>query len=93
MHRFSLFGPLKDVSFFGMNFFDFLTFVSDKLLMPIGGFFMCIFVGHVWKVKNAVNEITNNGQLRFRGEKLFSVVIRYIAPAIILIVFISSFIS
>ena len=54
---------------------------------------MCIFVGHVWKVKNAVNEITNNGQLRFRGEKLFSVVIRYIAPAIILIVFISSFIS
>lgn len=87
------FGPLKDISFFGMNFFDFLTFVSDKLLMPIGGFFMCIFVGHVWKVKNAVNEITNNGQLRFRGEKLFSVVIRYIAPAIILIVFISSFIS
>lgn len=86
------FGVLSDVHLFGLNIFDTLSFISDKILMPVGGFFMCIFVGHVWGVRNAAAEITNDGKLPFKWQKLFEIVMKYIAPAIILVIFITSFI-
>lgn len=85
------FGGLRDVRLFGLSIFDTLSFISDKILMPVGGFFMCIFVGHVWGVRNAAIEITNDGKLPFRWQKLFEIVMKYIAPAIILVIFITSF--
>ncbi|WMJ22083.1 sodium-dependent transporter [Paludicola sp. MB14-C6] len=85
------FGPLADVKFFGNTIFDLMSFVSDKLLMPLGGFFMCIFVGYIWGIDNASEEISNDGSIRFRWKKLFSIIMKYIAPAIILVIFITSF--
>lgn len=84
------FGVLSDVQLFGYNFFNLLSFLSDKILMPIGGLFMCIFVGHVWGIDNASEEITNQGTKAFRWKGIFSVVLKYIAPAIIAIIFITS---
>ena len=81
----------RDFTLGGMSFFEFLSFLSDKLIMPVGGFFICILVGYIWGIKPASEEISNGGKLRFRFEKFFSAAIRYIAPALILIIFISSF--
>lgn len=76
---------------FGMTFFDFMSFLSDKIIMPIGGLLMCLLVGYVWGIPAAANEITNGGKLPFRGKRLFSFVIRYVSPLLIIIVFVSSF--
>jgi NSS family neurotransmitter:Na+ symporter len=84
------FGPLKNTTLLNMNVFDIATFLSDKILMPLGGLFMCLFVGYVWGIKNISNEITNNGKLSFRLEPVFSILIKYIAPALILIIFITT---
>ena len=87
------FGALGGFTIGGHNLFDILTFLSDKLLMPIGGFFMCILVGYVWGIPAASKEITSKGLYKFPLMKLFSAVIRYVAPALIVVIFISSLFS
>lgn len=85
------FGVLSETTIFNMNFFDFLNFAADKIVMPIGGFFMCILVGHIWGIDAALEEISNSRKLKFRLKPLFSAAIKYIAPAMIIVIFISSF--
>lgn len=86
------FGVLGDVRIFGTTIFDAMTFLSDKILMPIGGLLMCIFVGYVWGIDNAADEISNGGVLTFKWKWIFSAVMKYIAPAFIIIIFITSLI-
>lgn len=39
------FGVLSDVKIFGKTIFDLLDFVTASILLPVGGFFISIFVG------------------------------------------------
>lgn len=73
----------------GMCIQDAADWFVSNLLMPIGAFGMCIFVGYIWKIKNAVKEITNDGTLKFGWAKLFAACIMVIDPVIILLVFLS----
>lgn len=84
-------GILSEMLIFGMTFFEFMSFLSDKIIMPVGGLMMCLLVGYVWGIPAAVNEIENGGKLHFKGKRLFSFIIRYVSPALIIIVFVSSF--
>lgn len=78
------FGPLADVKiFFGMNFFDFLCYLTDNLLLPIGGLLLCIVTGYVWNEKDVVAEVTNNGTVKFKLIKVWLFVIRYLGPVIL----------
>ncbi len=85
------FGAPSEFSLFGMNFFDFLNFFADKVIMPIGGFFICILVGYIWGIKPASTEISNEGQLKFSFRKIYTASIKYISPVLIVMIFISSF--
>ena len=73
-----------------MSLFEFCSFFSDKIIMPLGGFFICILTGYVWGIDKAAMEISNNGKLKFALKKLFSVTVKYISPALIAVIFISS---
>lgn len=86
-------GALRDVKIFSMNIFTALTYFSDKLLMPIGGFFCCIVVGYIWGKDNVTAEITNDGALTFKSRGLFFSIMRFVAPLLIGIVFIVGLIS
>ncbi len=85
------FGPLAGLRFGSMNLFDFLSHVSDRLLLPLGGFFLCIFVGYIWGTDRAYDELSNHGALRFRMRRAYAAVLKYVAPAVILIIFVASF--
>ncbi|MEG0571401.1 MAG: sodium-dependent transporter [Oscillospiraceae bacterium] len=85
------FGPLANIQIAGMSVFDALGFLSDKILMPLGGLFMCIFVGYIWGADNVCEEITSGFVIPFRWKKSFFVIMKFIAPAIILVIFITSF--
>lgn len=85
------FGVLSEITIFNMNFFELLNFAADKIVMPIGGFFMCILVGRIWGINSASEEISNSGKIKFRLKPLFSAAIKYIAPVMIIVIFISSF--
>ena len=68
-----------------------MEYVTDYLMIPLGGLFFCIFVGWIWGSKNAVNEITQNGILKFRLQKIWSFVIKFVAPVLIAVIMIIEF--
>ena len=81
------FGDWQDVTLFGMGFFDLFDFLVAKLIMPIGGMLMCIFLGWVVDEKVLRAELTNNGTLRSPLYPTYRFIIRYFAPLCILLIF------
>ena len=67
---------------------DFFDFASNSVLMPIAALLTCIFVGYVLKPQVVIDEISLNGG--FKREKLFTVIIKYVAPICIILILVSS---
>ena len=83
------FGPLKDLSLLGMNIFDLLGYLTDKILMPLVGLLTCVFVGYIYGVDNLSEEIKQGiPHSQFKLKQAFAFSIKYLAPALILIIFI-----
>ena len=72
----------------GMKFLDFFDFISNSVLMPIVALATCLLIGYFLKPQTIIDEVSVSG--KFKSQKLFSVVIRYIAPVCILLILISS---
>ncbi|MBR2474116.1 MAG: sodium-dependent transporter [Clostridia bacterium] len=69
-----------------LTFFDFLT---NSVMMPIIALSTSIFIGYFLKPKAVIDEVELNGnKLSLKG--MFSVIIRYIAPVMLLIILVSS---
>ena len=83
------YGPLSMITFLGMQFLDLFDFISNSVLMPVVAFFTCIFVGYVIKPKAIIDEVEANG-VKFKLKKLFTVIIKYVAPILILIILVAS---
>ncbi|MBQ1506398.1 MAG: sodium-dependent transporter [Erysipelotrichales bacterium] len=66
-------------------FCDAMEFVTDRLLIPLCSLGCCIFVGWVWKPESAVAEAERCGK-KFRMAKAYSFLIKYVAPAAIIII-------
>lgn len=63
---------------------DMFDFVSNSILMPIVALFTCIFIGYIIKPKTLIEEVEITGP--FKAKKLFTVVIKYIAPIFIVMI-------
>ncbi|MBE6648980.1 MAG: sodium-dependent transporter [Ruminococcaceae bacterium] len=82
-------GLLADVKPFGKDFLDFFDYICNNILMPITALLTCILVGYIIKPKKLLEEAETHGN-KFKAKKLFTVVIKYIAPICIILIFISS---
>lgn len=80
-----------DIKVLGMQFLDFFDFFSNSLLMPVVALVTSIFVGFVLKPKTVIEEVELTE--KFNSKRLFTVVIRYVAPVCILIILGSSILS
>lgn len=85
------FGNLSSILILNMSIFDFLTFLTDKILMPLGGFFLAVLVGYIWGIPNMLDEISSNGMYKIHLSKTISFMIKVGAPIMILVIVISSF--
>ena len=63
---------------------DIFDYVSNYVLMPVVSIVTCIFIGWVVKPKTVIEEVTRNGE-KFGREKLYVVMVKYITPALLLI--------
>ncbi len=81
------FGAWKDVTLFGMGFFDLFDYIVAKLIMPIGGMLMCVFLGWVVDEKVLRAEMTNNGTIKSPLYPTYRFIIRYLAPIGIFLIF------
>lgn len=77
-----------NVKIIGLQFLDFFDFVSNSLIMPIVAFLTCIFVGYFIKPKAIIEEVELNG--KFGSKTLFTVVIKYVAPIVLLVILATS---
>jgi NSS family neurotransmitter:Na+ symporter len=83
------FGELSGYKIFGMVFFDFLDFITAKILMPLGGMFIAMFVG--WRIDKKIlkAELTNQGTVAFYFFNTYSFVLRYVTPIGIALMFLN----
>ena len=81
-------GPWSAITFLGKNILDSLDFISNSVMMPVAAFCTCIFVSKGIGVDSILSEVKHSSH--FHREKLFIVMIRYIAPIFIIAVLVSS---
>ena len=70
-------------------FGDFLEYLTDRLLLPLGAFFTTVFVGWIWGVDNAVKEATSDGKFSFALAPLWKVLLKFVAPICIIVIIIA----
>lgn len=82
------YGPLSGIQLLGRSFLDFFDFVANSLLMPVVAFLTCILIGHIVGTKFVSDEVKLSGQ--FKREKLFVVMVRWVAPICIVAILLGS---
>lgn len=84
------FGPLADLTLKGMTIFELFDFFSSNILLPLSGMMTSIFVGWYMKKNVVQEELTNYGTVKMSFLNVLIVLLRYIAPAAIGIVFLKN---
>ena len=80
-------GIWSNILILGRDFLSFFDFLSNNILMPIVALLTCVFVGFVVKTKTIEDEVELSG--KFKAKKMYRIMIRYICPICLLIIFIS----
>jgi NSS family neurotransmitter:Na+ symporter len=65
-----------------------MDLIFGNITLALGALMVCIFVGYVWKVKNALGEISR-GNPNFKLAGVWVFCIRYLAPAVISVILIT----
>ena len=86
------FGVWSGFTLFGMSILDFFDFISNSVLMPIVALLTCIFVGYIVKPKTVIDEVLISSD-RFKSQKLYVFIIKYLAPIFIVLILISSILN
>lgn len=81
------FGVLKDFTIGGMIFFDFLDYLTAKIMLPLGGMLICIFAGTRVERKVIKAELTNEGTIPFYFFNTYAFFMKYVAPIAIGLIF------
>ncbi|MEG1563052.1 MAG: sodium-dependent transporter [Bacteroides sp.] len=81
-------GVMKGATVFGLTLFDLFDFVTAKLMLPLGGLCISLFVG--WYLDKTIvwDEITNDGALKVPVYRLIVILLKYLAPVAISLIFI-----
>lgn len=85
------FGPWKDLTLFDLTIFDVFDSATAKIIMPLGGLFITVFVGWRMNRLTVMDELTNRGQLSIPAARAILFLIRWVAPIGVGIVFLNQF--
>lgn len=77
-------GILEDVKLGGRNFYEWISFITENVMLPLGGLFVTLFVGYVWKQSG---EETG---FRFVWRSIWLFMMRVVAPVFIILIFLFS---
>ena len=78
-----------DTTFFNLSFFDLLDFATAKLMLPLGGLLVAVFVGWYLKRSISLGELTNYGKEKAPYFSVYMFILRYVAPIAIGMIFIN----
>ena len=69
---------------------DVMDYASNYVLMPIVAIATCVLVGWVLKPKAVIDEVTNEGKLKFHREKLYVVMVKFVTPVMLFFLLLQS---
>ena len=78
------FNSLSEFTFFGMTIFDNLDYLTSKIMLPLGGLLMALFVGYVVKKSIVQKELSANKRL----VEFWFVIIKVLSPLLLILIFI-----
>lgn len=84
------FGVLSDVHLFGKSIFDLADFLVSNILLPIGAFFISLFVSYKFPRTTLFKEMQMGSSIPILLLKAWFFLIRYVVPVVIIIVFLDS---
>ncbi|EIT85809.1 sodium-dependent transporter [Fictibacillus macauensis ZFHKF-1] len=83
-------GALKHVTLIGdRTIFDSLDFLVSNILLPLGSLFIALFVGYRYPKGQLYEEFTSGATIGKKGFALWLLLIRYVTPVVIIIVFLN----
>ncbi|WHY73317.1 sodium-dependent transporter [Fictibacillus enclensis] len=82
-------GVLGDITLFGKNIFDSLDYLVSNILLPLGALFIALFVGFRYPKNKLYDEFTSGATVGRKSFALWLLLIRYVTPIVILIVFLN----
>ena len=85
-------GVLGSLPVLGVDFLTMMGTVWNDFALPIGGLLTAVFVGWVWRVDQAIEEVELYGA-PFPARRLWSVLIRYVCPVAISVIIVYTFMS
>lgn len=68
---------------------DIMDYISNNCLMPLVAFLTCILIGWVVKPKTIIDEVCIGG-CRFRRKTLYVIMMKFVAPALLIILLVQS---
>ena len=80
------FNVWSDLKFLGLNFLELMDYLTNNIMLPVGGFFISIFVG--WVLPNSLVQkyVKLNDQLF----KIFIFFLKYVSTGAIALIFLYS---
>jgi neurotransmitter:Na+ symporter, NSS family len=78
---------MSDFKILGKTVFELMEYATANILLPVGGFFIVIFVAWFFGRDKAKEELSNNGELKAIYIPLFLFIIKFVAPLAIAFVF------
>lgn len=84
-------GKMNFLSVGGKSLFDAFDFVTGQIMLPVGGFLTCLFVGWYVPKKIIRDEYTNWGTLKGKFFGAWFFLIKYVCPILILAIFLHQF--
>ena len=82
-------GVGKELTVFSLTLFDLFDFLTAKIMLPLGGFFIAIFTGWYLDKRIVWEEVSNNGTLPKVVYRIWLFLLKYIAPIGIGFIFIN----
>lgn len=86
------FGPLAQVSILNYNLFDFVCMLTDNIFLPLGGIFMCYYIGWKWNPALLTEEICQE-KVSFPFARQWLFLLRFVTPIMVIIVSLTGFFS
>lgn len=88
-------GVLGDVKILGNNIFDLFDKTTANILIPVGALLIVLFAGWKMKREDFIDEITSGGKHKLNPLYLKVVIfsVRYLAPVVIAVIMLRTFIS
>ena len=85
------FGSLAHFHILGLTIFDFLDKFTTDILLPIVSLGVCVYLGWFSPSGLLRDQLSNHGTINTKASGAVTFIIRYVAPALIVLILVSNY--